>query len=70
MKNKLIKGLLYILGALAIGYIIINTNWKEVWFHISSISPKIMILLLLFQCITLLLLSIQWRAMALRVKRM
>lgn len=69
MKNKLIKGLLYILGALAIGYIIINTNWKEVWFHISSISPKIMILLLLFQCITLLLLSIQWRAMALRVKK-
>lgn len=69
MKKKLLKGILYALGPLAIVYIIINTDWKEVLVHISSISPKVIVLLLLLQCITILLLSLQWRSVALRVKK-
>lgn len=69
MNKKLLKGILYALGALAIVYIVINTDWKEVLVHISSISPKVIVLLLLLQCITILLLSLQWRSVALRVKK-
>lgn len=69
MKKNLIKGALYVLAAIALGYIIITTDWRDVYIHIRSISPNIIVLLLLSQCLTMLLLALQWRSMALRVKR-
>ncbi|MFY9279586.1 MAG: lysylphosphatidylglycerol synthase transmembrane domain-containing protein [Caldicoprobacterales bacterium] len=69
MKEKHFKGFLYALGAIAVVLIIIKTDWKEVADHIKSLSPKTIALLLLAQCITKLLLALQWRSMALRVKQ-
>lgn len=69
MKKKLIKGTLYLLGAIVLGLIVVNTDWREVFVHISSISPNVIALLLLFQCITIILLALQWKSVALRVKK-
>lgn len=69
MKKKLIRSILYLLGAVALGLIVINTDWKEVLVHLSSISPNVIALLLLFQCITIILLALQWKSVALRVKK-
>ncbi|NLI61536.1 MAG: flippase-like domain-containing protein [Clostridiales bacterium] len=69
MKKKLIKSFLYLLAVIAFAFIMIKTDWKEVYLHIRSISPKIIVLLLLSQCFTILLLSLQWRSMSLKVKQ-
>lgn len=69
MKKNRIRGILYVLGVIALGYIVINIDWKEVYIHIRSLSPEFIILLLLLQCITMLLLTIQWKAMALNIKK-
>ena len=69
MKKKLIRGSLYVLGVIALGFLVVNTDWKEVYFHIKSIPPQVIVLLLLSQCITMLLLTFQWRSMALRIKK-
>lgn len=68
MDKKLIKYILYLIGVIIVGFIIINTDWKKVYIHIRSISLKSIILLLLFQYITILLLTLQWKSMALNVK--
>lgn len=69
MKKKLIKAFIYVLGALAIGFIIIKTDWNELAHHIGSISPKVIIFSLPLQCLTIVLLNMQWRSMALLVDR-
>lgn len=68
MKKNLVKGILYVLGIIAIVLIVVNTDWKEVSVHIRSLPPKSIVLLLLSQCFTIFLLALQWRSMALRVK--
>ena len=64
MKKNLVKAILYVLGILAIVLIIINTDWKEVYVHIRSLPLKFILLLLLAQCITIFLLTLQWKSMA------
>ncbi|NLN40606.1 MAG: flippase-like domain-containing protein, partial [Clostridiales bacterium] len=69
MKKNLIKGILYVLGIIAVVFIVVDTNWKEVSVHISSLPLRFIGLLLLAQCFTIFLLALQWRSMALRVKK-
>lgn len=69
MKKNLVKGILYVLGIIAIVLIVVNTDLKEVFVHIRSLPPKSIVLLLLSQCFTIFLLALQWKSMALRVKK-
>lgn len=64
MKKDVIKRILYILGALMLGYIVVSSDWIKIWGHLKSTPLRAIMLLMYFQCITMLLINIQWKSLA------
>lgn len=67
MKKNLAKGILYGLGAVMLGYIVVSSDWTEIVSHLKATPLKAIMLLLIFQCITMLLINIQWKSLASKV---
>lgn len=62
--KRYLEAILYILGALMLGYIVISSDWIEMFSHLKSTPPRALILLMFFQCITMVLINIQWKSLA------
>lgn len=60
MKNKIIKYLCYLLIGILILYLFYNTNFNEMFFQLKKINITTIIILLLLQCFTQYLLTVQW----------
>lgn len=64
MRKNLLKYSLYLLGFLMLGYIVVNADWGEMFTHLKTTPLRVIIFLLLFQCLTMLLINVQWRSLA------
>ncbi|NLZ54021.1 MAG: flippase-like domain-containing protein, partial [Thermoanaerobacteraceae bacterium] len=64
MKRNAAERMLYILGAMMLGYIVASSDWIEILTHLKSTPLKVIMLLMFFQCITMLLMNIQWKSLA------
>jgi len=58
------KLVLYALGAFMLGYIVLSADWIEFYTYLQVTPVKVIVLLLFYQCITKLLINIQWKSLA------
>ena len=63
-KDAVVKIMFYVVGVLMLGYIAASSDWMEIWSHLKSAPFGAIMLLMFFQCITTLLINIQWKSLA------
>lgn len=59
-KNSIINTILFSIVCFLLYYLIVNTNFNEMVYHIKNINITVITFLVLLQCFTQFLLSIQW----------
>lgn len=63
-KDAVVKIMFYVVGVLMLGYIAASSDWMEIWTHLKSAPFGAIMLLMFFQCITMLLINVQWKSLA------